>query len=220
MPNPTSGIETLPAGVVRADEMPPEELERMCRERLAPTYPHDAVYGDYCFLADHVAAPYERVFDYCADVRALAEWTLNIRRLEPVGAGLYRGAMVFSPEDAARPATDIYIRADAWKGPEHGLVCYPCSWDEPGELWMRYYFLLADATRTLGAPGTVVMWTNCRHRYYDRGAHPVPAFVEAGRARTDRFWAGDGWPLFAALHRIELDNLKRVVEARWGGAGR
>jgi hypothetical protein len=59
----------------------------------------------------------------------------------------------------------------------------------------------------LGQPGTVVIWTNCHHRYYDRNPFP-------GLAPQRREWVGDWWPLFYAGHSIELANLKRILEHR------
>lgn len=208
-----AGIE----GLVRAENLSPKRLEELCADLTKPSYPRDEVFGAHCFLSGHVAAPYDVVFDYCADPLSLVEWTINIRQLAPAGDGLFRGHMVFSTEDAARPSTDIFIRVDATKGPEHGLICYSCAWDQGRDLWMRYYFVLTDAMTTIHAPGTMVLWANCKHPYYDRATSPVPAHVEESRSRTDRPWAGDGWPFFYALHRLELANLKKIVEHRHRG---
>jgi hypothetical protein len=213
MPHAT---EAILDGVHRAERLSWPELDALLAPLIKSSYPHDEVHGEHCFLGDHIAAPYDAVFDYCADVRSLSEWTVNIGPLERIDGPLHRGKMIFSREDAKSPTTDIYIRADAMKGPEHGLICYPCAWDEGHELWMRYYFVLTDAEKTLGRPGTAVLWGNCKHPYYDRATAGVPAYVEAGRARTDRPWAGDGWSGMYALHRLELSNLKRIAEARFG----
>jgi hypothetical protein len=202
-------------GVVRAEALAAAALDGLCSEGLRPAYAHEEIYGPYCFVADHIAAPYDDVFDYCANALSLAEWTVNIRALVPLGRGLFRGQMVFSAEDAAAPSTAIFIRADALRGADFGTICYPCAWDQGDDLWMRYYFVFADASKALGKPGTVVLWANCKHPYYDRGSAGVPAYVSDGRARTDRPWAGDGWPFFSSLHRLELRNLKTILERRF-----
>lgn len=206
----------LVPGVHRAEALSWPELDALLEPLQKATYTHEEIYGAHCSLGDHIEAPYDAVFDYCADVRSLAEWTVNIGPLERVSGALHRGKMIFSRDDAKNPTTDIYIRSEAMKGPDHGLISYPCAWDEGHELWMRYYFVFADAAKALGRPGTVVHWVNCNHAYYDRETTPVPAFIEAGRARTDRPWAGDGWSGMLALHRLELANLKKIAEARFG----
>jgi hypothetical protein len=210
--------DSLPAGLFDAARLSFAEQDELCRRYLKSSYPHEEIFGGFCPLAEHVAAPFEAALQYCAAVPSLAEWTLNIRRIEHRGGGLYRGKMIFSTLDAAAPATDIFLRVEVSRGEGQALVCYPCAWDQPDDLWMRYFFVLADAELTLGRPGTVVMWNNCKHRFYDRvgdeSAAPVPDYIAAGRARTDRPWPGDGWPLFYALHRLELANLKAILEHR------
>jgi hypothetical protein len=202
-------------GLVRAESLTMKRMEELCTDLMKPHYTHEEVFASNCFLSSHIAVPYDIVFDYCADPLSLIEWTINIRQLSPAGNGLFRGHMVFSLEDAERPTTDIFIRADAAKGPDHGLICFPCAWDQGEDLWMRYYFVLTDATKTINKPGTVVLWVNCKHPYYDRASGPVPPYIEQGRSRTDRPWAGDGWLFFYPLHRLELANLKTILEHRY-----
>ena len=70
---------------------------------------------------------------------------------------------------------------------------------------MSYLNRIVPAQTVLRRSGTVVIWTNCRHPYYD--ANPFPALC------TDptRAWVGDWWPLFYAGHTIELANLKAIL---------
>jgi hypothetical protein len=203
-------------GVHRADAMSFAAQDELLAPFMKTMQGRGDAYDDHCFLGERIDAPFDAVFEYCADVRSLSEWTMNIAHLEPVGDDLYRGKMIFSSADANDPKTDIYIRSDPMRGRDHGLICYPCAWDQGDDLWMRYYFILADAQKTLGRPGTAVLWVNCKHVYYDRAEAGVPKYIEEGRARTDRPWAGDGWKLFYPLHQVELGNLKRIAEARFG----
>ena len=67
---------------------------------------------------------------------------------------------------------------------------------------------VVPAEVVLGKPGCVVLWTNCRHPYYD--GNPFPEKAPAGR----KVWVGDMWPFFYAGHKIEMDNLKCILEHR------
>ncbi|WP_406291571.1 hypothetical protein [Embleya sp. NBC_00896] len=186
-----------------------DDMVKLMESKTAETYSHDEIFGQYCSLSEHIDVPYDIVFEYCANVRSLEEWTYSIRDLRHVGGGLYRA------KEMIQPNTEIYIRADAQKGPEHGLVVYPCAWDQGRELWMRYYVTIIDAAKVLDRPGTVVLWTNCKHPYYDRSTPDVPDYIAEGRARTDRMWVGDIWPMFHAGHSIEMGNLKKILESRF-----
>jgi hypothetical protein len=196
-------------GLIRSETTSPQDCFDTMVKLTKPSYTHEEIFGQYCSLGEYIDVPYDVVFEYCANVHSLEEWTFSVRDLKHVGGGLYRG------REAIQPNTEIFIRADVLKGPDHGVVFYPCAWDQGYELWMRYYFTIIDATRTLRRPGTVVLWTNCKHPYYDRATTDVPPYIAEGRARTDRYWVGDIWPNFDAIHRIETGNLKRILEYRF-----
>ncbi len=196
-------------GLIRSETTSPQECFEVMQKLTKPTYTHEEIFGEYCSLGKYVDVPYEVVFEYAANVHSLEEWTFSVRDLKHVGGGLYRG------REAIQPNTEIFIRADVQKGPDHGIVFYPCAWDQGYELWMRYYFVLIDAMKTLKRPGTVVLWTNCKHPYYDRATVDVPDYIAKGRARTDRYWVGDIWGNFDAIHKIEAENMKRILEYRF-----
>jgi hypothetical protein len=72
---------------------------------------------------------------------------------------------------------------------------------------MVYLNRIVPAETVLKKPGSVVIWTNCRHPYYDK--NPFPEL-----ASPNREWVGEWWPLFYAGHTIELTNLKNILEHR------
>jgi hypothetical protein len=76
---------------------------------------------------------------------------------------------------------------------------------------MIYLKRVIPAELVLGRPGSVVIWTNCHHPYYD--ANPFPELNHD----PEREWVGDWWPLFYAGHTIELANLKAILEHRHRG---
>ncbi|MEV4435800.1 hypothetical protein [Streptomyces sp. NPDC049555] len=195
--------------LIRCENTDADEIYKLMVGMTKETYSHEEIFGSFSSLGEHINVPYDVVFDYLADIHSLEEWSYSMRDLQHVGGGLYRG------QEAIQPDTEIFIRVDTMKGPEHGTVLWPCAWDQGHELWMRYYFTVIDATRTLRRPGTVVLWTNCRHPYYDREVTDVPEYITAGRARTDRYWVGDIWPQFDAIHKVEMANLKRILEHRF-----
>lgn len=187
-----------------------ENMMKLMQGMTKESYSHDEIYGQYCPLSTHIDVPYDIVFEYAANSRALAEWTYSIRNMKHLGGGLYRA------DEMIQPNTEIYIRTDAQKGPDMGTVVYPCAWDQGRELWMRYYLTIIDSAKVFNKPGTVVLWTNCKHPYYDRNTTDVPDYIAEGRARTDRVWVGDIWPLFHAGHTLEINNMKKILEHRFG----
>lgn len=60
----------------------------------------------------------------------------------------------------------------------------------------------------MNKPGSVILWTNCRHPFYDE--NPFPEKAPPNR----KVWVGDMWPFFYAGHKIELENLKLILEYR------
>ncbi len=201
-----SDVDCIP-GVVRYEGFGREALIARATELTHPAYPHDHVYGRFCTVQDHIDCPIDIVYDYLADVENLGEWTLSTRDLVPTGrSGRYAGT--------DRLAKDTRIHLAVHADPVARTVDYHCAWDQGSDLWMIYLFRLVDARLALGRPGTVVIWTNCRHPNYDRNPHPESA------PDTGRLWVGDLWPLFYAGHSIELANLKAILQYRYGSATR
>jgi len=189
------GIE----GLVRCEEFDREALGERITEMTHTVYPHEQVYGPYCTIHAHIECPPEKVFAYMANPFCLIEWTYSVREL------------------VATSRPDLYVGVDSGKTPIYCktvshpgalTVDYHCAWDQGDDLWMIYLNRIVPAETVLKRPGSVVIWTNCRHPYYAK--NPFPALVKDPK----REWVGDWWPLFYAGHSIELSNLKAILEHR------
>jgi hypothetical protein len=102
--------------------------------------------------------------------------------------------------------TEIYVRTEA---SEQGrTVDYHCAWDQGKHLWMIYLMRIIDAQAVLDKPGSVVLWTNCHHPFYDRNPYPDASPPERP------VWVGDFWDMFGAGHLLEMKNLKAIAEYR------
>jgi hypothetical protein len=188
-------------GLVRCETTTHEQGLALALEQTHAVYPHDQVYGRFCTVQDHIDCPPEQVFDYLGDVRNLNEWTYSTRDFAPASSdGLYVGW------DRLADDTRIYLRVQANRAAL--TLDYHCAWDQGDELWMIYLYRIIPAELVLRRPGSIVIWTNCRHPYYDRNPRPELA------PRRDRTWVGDLWDLFYAGHAIELANLKAILEHR------
>jgi hypothetical protein len=166
-----------------------------------PKWEHEEIFGQYCSLSDHIDAPPREVYEYMADTRSLGEWTLTLRHFtETDEPGLWVADEMLSD------STRIYTRTVA--NPDAMTVDYHCAWDQGKHLWMIYLLRVVDAQLVLDRPGSVVLWTNCRHPFYNR--NPWPELVPTPTRR----WVGEFWDLFYAGHWIELQNLKKICEHR------
>jgi hypothetical protein len=134
--------------------------------------------------------------------QSLNEWTYSVRDLKPLAddPSLYEGF------DRVGKGTPIYCRTLSNR--EALTVDYHCAWDQGKELWMIYLNRIIPAELVLKKPGSVVIWTNCRHPYYAK--NPFPELVP-GR----KVWVGDMWDYFYAGHDAEMKNLKAIVEHRY-----
>jgi hypothetical protein len=195
-----AAINRLP-GVHRVENFNKEEMTSLAFEMTHAVYPHDQVYGNYCTVQEYVNCPPEKAFEYLADVYTLQEWTYSTREFTPVtDDGLILGI------DRIGGTTKIYTRVVANR--EAMTVDFHCAWDQGEHLWMIYLMRVVPAELVLNRPGCVILWTNCRHPNYDHNAYPETA--PPGR----KIWVGDMWPFFYAGHKIELDNLKHILEYR------
>jgi hypothetical protein len=193
-----SGLAEVP-NLVRCEQFDREALGERITEMTHTVYPHDQVYGPFITIHAHVDCPPEKVFAYMANPYSLLEWTYSVRELHETS-----DPEVLVGVDSGR--TPIYCKTVANR--EALTVDYHCAWDQGHELWMIYLNRIVPSELVLKKPGAVVIWTNCRHPYY--GKNPFP---ELSRD-PNREWVGDWWPLFYAGHRIELENLKAILEHR------
>lgn len=186
-------------GLVRCEDHDREALGELITEMTHTVYPHDQIYGRFCTVAEHIDCPPEQVFAYMANPYSLLEWSYSVRELHPTG----EGDLLVGVDVAGTP---LYCRTVSCA--EARTVDYHCAWDQGHELWMVYLNRIVPAETVLKRPGSVVIWTNCHHPYYDQNPFPT--------LNTDphRPWVGDWWPLFYAGHSIELANLKAILEHR------
>jgi hypothetical protein len=156
---------------------------------------YEDVYGTFVTLTRHLPLPVDYVFDYLSRVSSLEEFTLSLRNFLPCSGrpGLWVG------EEHFRPGTRIYLRCLAYR--ESYCVDHPCAWDNSENLWCYYAFRLYDGKRVMDRPGTVVQWSNFRHRNYEEGG-PFKELIGA-------------FPRFYEIHGLELDNLTTILKARF-----
>lgn len=197
----TSPLADIP-GLLRCETTEREVGIAQAMEMTHSVYTHEQIYGQFCTLQDYIDCPPDDVWEYLADDRNLDEWTYSTRDFEPVPGqpGLKVGW------DRLADDTRIYLRTKGNK--EARTLDYHCAWDQGEKLWMIYLMRVIPAEVVLDKPGSVVVWSNCRHPWYDNNPHPELA------SSPDRVWVGDLWPLFYAGHAIELANLKAILEHR------
>jgi hypothetical protein len=202
--SPTIPIDQIP-NLRRIENFTKEQMTAYAMELTHAVYPHEDVYGRYCTIEEHIDAPPEEVFEYLADPYTLAEWTFSLRDFgEPDANG------VIMSVDRIGGATKIFTKTIANRSAM--TVDYHCAWDQGDKLWMIYLMRVVPAPVVLDRPGSVVLWTNCRHPFYDK--NPFPEAAPAGR----KVWVGDLWPFFYAGHWVEMQNLKNILEHRHAAA--
>lgn len=207
-PAAQEGIPLDLPGVHRIENCSKDQMTSLAMEMTHAVYSHDEIYGGYCSLEAYVDCPPEKAYEYLADVHTLAEWTYSLRDFEPVlGAdGRPRADGLVVATDKIGGKTKCFTRTVANR--QAMTVDFHCAWDQGEHLWMIYLMRVVPATLVLDRPGSVILWTNCRHPFYDN--NPFPEKGPAGR----KVWVGDMWPFFYAGHQIELDNLKHILEYR------
>lgn len=193
-------LDTIP-GVKRIEQFSRDDMAELCMEETRSVYSHQSVFGTYCTIEEYIDCPPEKVFEYLADPLSLQEWTWSTRDFEPTDEpGLLRGY------DRLADDTPIYCRTES--NAAAGTVDYHCAWDQGSHLWMIYLMRVVPAQLVFNKPGSVVIWSNCKHPFY--GENPFP---ETAPNERD-VWVGDLWSFFRAGHVVEMDNLKAILEHR------
>ncbi|MGV0813565.1 SRPBCC family protein [Mycolicibacterium boenickei] len=200
------GSRTPLDGLVRIETSPKEKATPIIMDMMRSVYPHDQVFGEYCTVNDYIECPPDELFDYLSDTRCLEEWTYSLRGFTPTeepGLWLAHDRLGAGPTS---PGSAIYTRTVANR--DALTVDYHCAWDQGKHLWMIYLMRIVDAQVVLDKPGSVVLWTNCHHPFYDENPYPETA----PPARP--VWVGDFWDMFGPGHLLELRNLKAIAEYR------
>lgn len=188
-------------GTIRIETHPRRVATAVVLDRLRSVYPHQQMYGEFCTVQGYVNAPPDALYEWLSDTRSLEEWTYSLRGFrETDEPGLWVA------RDMLGDATEIYTRTVAQ--PQARTVDYHCAWDQGAHLWMIYLMRVVDARTVFDKPGSVVLWTNCHHPFYDHNPYPETA-------PPDRpVWVGDFWDMFSAGHQLELENLTAIAEHR------
>lgn len=188
-------------GTIRIETHPRPVAQPILMDRLRSVYPHDQMFGEFCTVHSYVNAPPDELYGWLSDTRSLEEWTYSLRGFrETDEPGLWVA------RDMLGADTEIYTRTVA--DPNARTVDYHCAWDQGKHLWMIYLMRIVDAQTVFDKPGSVVLWTNCHHPFYDE--NPYPETAPPHRP----VWVGDLWDTFSAGHQMELENLKAIAEFR------
>ena len=194
-------------GLIRIETTSKEQATPLIMEQMRSVYPHDMVFGEYCTVNDYIECPPDELFDYMADTRSLEEWTYSLRGFAPTEEpGLWVAHDKLGSPDGKRLGSPIFTRTVANR--EARTVDYHCAWDQGKHLWMIYLMRIVDAKVVFDKPGSVVLWTNCHHPFYDKNPYPETAPPQRP------VWVGDFWDMFGAGHELELKNLKAIAEYR------
>ena len=209
-------------GLVRIETTPKEQATPLIMEGMRSVYPHDQVFGEYCTVNDYIDCPPDELFDYMADTRSLEEWTYSLRGFTPteepglwiaydrLGGSAQTMAEVSRQPNGKKPGiraeSAIFTRTVVNR--EARTVDYHCAWDQGTHLWMIYLMRVVDAKVVFDKPGSVVLWTNCHHPFYDKNPYPETAPPKRP------VWVGDFWDMFGPGHMLELKNLKAIAEYR------
>jgi hypothetical protein len=188
-------------GVHRIETSPREKATPIILEMMRSVYSHDQVFGKFCTVNDYIDCPPDELYEYLSDTRSLEEWTYSLRGFVPTDE-----PELWLAYDRLGAETEIYTRTVV--DPVSRTVDYHCAWDQGKHHWMIYLMRVIDAQTVLDKPGSVVLWTNCRHPFYDHNPYPETA------PEQRPVWVGDFWDMFGAGHELELKNLKAIAEYR------
>lgn len=193
-------LDTIP-DLCRIENVQKEDMQERCMDMTHSIYPHDKIFGEYCTIQEYIHCPPQTTFEYLAETSNLLEWTYSLRDMT-----YDEERNLYEFTDAVGGKTKCYCRTVAHR--DAMTVDYHCAWDQGDELWMIYLMRVIPAEPVLNKPGSVVLWTNCHHPYYEK--NPYPQQAPADR----KIWVGDMWPMFYAGHWIEMQNLKKILEHR------
>jgi hypothetical protein len=183
----------------RMENLSRNEMSNACMELTHAIYPHNKIYGQYCTIQEYINCPPETLFHYLANPKSLQQWTYSMRNMVTTADP----NIVRFDEHVA---DETYCYCKTISNFEAMTVDYHCAWDQAKHLWMIYLMRIIPAQEVLNKTGTVVIWSNCYHPFYEK--NPYPETAPSNR----ELWVGDIWDMFYAGHWIEMQNLKKIME--------
>lgn len=196
----SKGVNDI-VGVKRIENFDRNAMNGHCMDLTHAVYPHHQVYGQYCTIEEYIDCPPEAVFEYLSYTASLEEWTYSLRGMKPTDQN-----ELYEFKDMIGDHTLCFCKTDS--NAAAMTVDYHCAWDQSKHLWMIYLMRVVPAQLVLNKPGSVVLWTNCHHPFYDKNPFPDTA------PKQRPIWVGDVWDMFYAGHYVELQNLKHILEYR------
>jgi len=169
-----------------------EELwGRFIGPEVKETYTHDELFSDFVpSMAVFDGVPIEDAFAFLSRSENMAQWTMSMRNHRLVKDDIYEA------DEDATPTGKVYVRTIP--NAEAQTIEWRAGHASPDDLWILYRGILTDAQAAMGRKGTAFFWTN---------------FVHA-RVRDDPMLAV-GFKAMYAAHKIEINNLKMILEGRY-----
>jgi len=159
-------------------------------------YRHEDLFSDFVpSMAVFEGVPLEAAFEFLAKTENMALWTMSMRNLRPVRGDIWEG------DEAATPTGKVFIQtvADA----QAKTIAWNAGHASPDDLWISYRGMLVDAQPAMGRAGTAFFWTNFVHE----------------RVKQDPMLKM-GFKAMYSAHKIEIENLKMILEERFAPNGR
>ena len=190
---------TAPTGPYVQNELITVEnysMEEMWGRFVAPGskeyYTYDELFADFVpSWAVFEGVPIDDAFAFLAQTETMGLWTMSMRNLKLVRDDIYTG------DEAATPTGKVFVRTIADE--KAMTIEWQAGHADPDDLWIFYNGILTDAGPTLGRPGTAFLWTNF-----------VPERIKADPM------VAIGFKMMYSAHRIEINNLKIILEERYG----
>ncbi|MBI5548869.1 MAG: 3-oxoacyl-ACP synthase III family protein [Deltaproteobacteria bacterium] len=158
-------------------------------------YRQEELFSDFVpSMAVFEGVPLEAAYEFLSRSENMSLWTMSMRNVRP-----FRGD-IYLADETATPTGKVYIQTLA--DPAAKTIGWNCGHADPEDLWIRYRGMLVDALPTLGRKGTAFFWTNFVHE----------------RVKQDRMLAM-GFKAMYAAHKIEIENLKMILEDRFAAKG-
>lgn len=169
-----------------------ELWEKFIIPEAKDSYSHEELFSDFVpSMAIFEGVPLEAAFEFLSKTENLGLWTMSMRNVRHMRDDIYQG------DEAATPTGKVFIRTLPDEAAK--TIEWYAGHDNPEDLWIYYKGMLVDAEKAVGRKGTAFFWTNFVHE----------------RVKKDPMLAM-GFKMMYSAHKIEINNLKIVLEERYG----